>query len=225
MRAAGRRLAVPLLVLGLAEAVLLGLGTWQVQRLRWKEGVLARIEASERGPVLELSADPPLYQRVSVTGRFRFDQAVAYGIEGRDMPRGQALGHFQVVPLERAGAPAVLVNRGWVPEGAATVDPAGEVSVTGFVRPATPAGWFSPADSVSERRFFTLDAGAMAGALGLGAVLPFSVTALGEATPGVYPAPAVSLPRPSNNHLSYAVTWYSLAVVLLVIGAVRLRSR
>jgi surfeit locus 1 family protein len=222
-----RRLLVPVLVVALAELLLLGLGTWQVRRLHWKEGILARIDAAEHAPVRPLGNDPPLYQRVTVTGRFRYDLAVKYGIEGRDTVKGPVLGHFQLVPLERDNAPALLVNRGWVPDapGAPLDQPAGVVTVTGFVRPGSTANWFSPADNQPERLFYTLDPPVIAAALGIPDALPFSLTVLGPYQPDRFPDPARDFPRPPNNHLSYAVTWYSLAAIMLVMFVIRVRAR
>ena len=221
------KLLVPCLCVAMGVLLLLGLGTWQVYRLQWKEAILAQIAASERGPVQPLGADPPLYARVTATGHFRFDLAARYGIDVRDTLKGPVLGHFQIVPLERQGAPALLVNRGWVPEAPDVLvdNPEGPVTVIGFVRPATPAGWFSPADDTRIRQFYSLDPPVVSKALGVAQALPFSLTALGPAKEGQFPVPASALPQPPNNHLSYAVTWYSLAVVLVVMFILRLRAR
>ena len=53
--------------------------------------------------------------------------------------------------------------------------------------------------------------------LGFGSVAPFILVAMGPAPPERYPDPARHLPRPPNNHLSYAITWYGLAIALVVI--------
>lgn len=220
-------LLLPCLCVAVAVLLLLGLGTWQMYRLQWKENILARIAASEHGPVQPLGTDPPLYARVMATGHFRFDLAVHYGIEVRDTLKGPILGHFQVVPLEREGAPTLLVNRGWMPEtpGIVIDNPEGSATVTGFVRPATPAGWFSPADDMQGRQFYSLDPAVISKALGIAQTLPFSLTALGPSKEGQFPVPASTLPQPPNNHLTYAITWYSLAVILVVMFILRLRAR
>ncbi len=222
-----RGLLVPCLCVALAVLVLLGLGTWQVYRLHWKEGILARIAAAEHAPVLPLGANPPQYERVSVTGHFRFDLAARYGIDVRDTLKGPIPGHYQVVPMERDGAPTLLVNRGWVPEtaGVSVDKPGGVVTVIGFVRPGSRPSWFSPADNPADRQFYTLDPPVILKSLGIDRALPFALTVLGPDENGRYPVPAQDFPRPPNNHLSYAITWYSLAVVLVVIFVLRLRER
>jgi surfeit locus 1 family protein len=62
-----------------------------------------------------------------------------------------------------------------------------------------------------------LDAAAIGSALGLHDVAPFVLVAIGPRPPEQYPDPVRHLPRPPNNHLSYAITWYGLAVALVVI--------
>jgi surfeit locus 1 family protein len=199
--------------------VLVGLGTWQVYRLHWKEGVLAQIAEAEAAPAAPLPPDPKPYTKVSVTGHFRFDRDAQFGAEVRDMKVGPTMGFYQIVPLERDGAPPILVERGWIPQKRDTPldDPAGAVTVTGYVRPGDVAHWFSPTDDVAARQFYTLDPKVIGAAVGIPDVVPFILVTLGPSTQVAYPAPAENLPRPPNNHLSYAITWYGLAVALVVI--------
>ncbi|MDR3531192.1 MAG: SURF1 family protein [Rhodopila sp.] len=206
--------------------VLLGLGTWQVYRLQWKEAILARIAAAERAPPVSLAETPSPYTKVSVTGRFRFDLTAQFGAEVRDTRSGPTMGFYQIVPLERDGAPTLLVNRGWIPQRReeALNDPPGVVTVTGYIRPGDVPAWFSPADDRALREFYTLDPDAIGAALGIHDVAPFILVMLGSSTVEGYPAPAEHLPRPSNNHLSYVITWYGLAASLAVIFGMWMRK-
>jgi surfeit locus 1 family protein len=223
---ARRRFLVPTLTVVVMLAILLGLGTWQVYRLQWKEAILARIAEAEVVAPVPLTADPQPYTKVAVTGRFRFDLAAQFGAEVRDTNRGPTMGTYQIVPLERDGRPPLLVDRGWVPQlrEAPLDDPPGEVTVTGYVRPEERARWFSPTDDLATRQFYTLDTDVIAAAVGLPRPLPFTMIALGPISSTVFPAPAQHLPQPSNNHLSYAITWYGLAVALIVIFIVWARK-
>ena len=85
------------------------------------------------------------------------------------------------------------------------------------MRPSDTPGLFSATDNPAARLFYTLDAPAIGAALGLHHVAPFILVMVGSAPPERYPDPARHLPRPPNNHLSYAITWYGLAVALVVI--------
>lgn len=224
MTSACRRFLVPGISTLVMLFVLLGLGTWQVYRLRWKEAILAQIAAAEAMPAAPLAQNPAPYTKVSVTGRFRFDRAVEFGAEVRDTSAGPTIGSYQIVPLERDGAPPILVNRGWIPQKrlAPLEEPAGLVTVAGYVRPAEQSSWFSAADEPATRQFYTLDPQVIGAAVNIPDLEPFVLVALGP--PGSYPSPAEHLPRPPNNHLSYAITWYGLAASLVVIFGAWLRK-
>ena len=206
--------------------VLLALGTWQVYRLHWKEAILARIAIAEASPAVPLTQNPTPYMKVSVTGRFRFDRTAQYGAEVRDTRTGPMMGSSQIVPLERDGAPTILVDRGWVPQKreSSLDEPAGIVTVTGYVRPAEQSSWFSASDDVAERQFYTLNPRAIGAAVGVPDPVPFTLVGLGSPAAGSYPAPAEHLPQPPNNHLSYIITWYGLAVALVIIFATWMRK-
>ncbi|MDQ2803209.1 MAG: SURF1 family protein [Pseudomonadota bacterium] len=203
-------------------SLLLGLGTWQIRRLAWKESILAQIAHAEAAPSIPLSAQPGAFAKVLAHGRFS-GPVVLYGVDLRDTPAGPMLGAQQIVPLQR-GHGTVLVDRGWVPTtssgdltGPGNRTPAGEVTVEGYVRPPDRPRLFGVGDDVARRHFFTLDPARIGAAIGLREVAPFSLVAMGPALPGVYPTPAQHLPEPPNNHLAYALTWYGLAVALLAV--------
>ncbi len=112
-----RRLLWPTVFTIPALALLIGLGIWQVQRLHWKEGLLAHIDAQMRAPAVELPAkiDDPAsweYRRVRVTGHYQNDKELYLYATG---PDGDA-GYLVLTPLVRAEGPPVLIDRGWVPE-------------------------------------------------------------------------------------------------------------
>jgi surfeit locus 1 family protein len=226
VRSAYRRLLFPSVSTLIMLVILLGLGTWQVYRLHWKEGILAEIAAAEAAPAVALGINPAPYTKVSVTGRFRFDQAAALGAEVRDTQTGPTMGVYQIVPLDREGAPVILVNRGWIPQRREFPlnDPTGVVTVTGYVQPQETQSWFSAADDVAGRQFFTLDPQTIGAAVGVSAPARFTLIAMGPISLGAYPAPAQHLPRPLNNHLSYIITWYGLAASLVVIFSVWVRK-
>lgn len=220
-------------------AVLLGLGTWQVRRLAWKTDLLARLDAAEAAaPVpLDAGAGPPEpYAKVSARGRFLHDREALLGVE----VRGERMGAHLLTPLQREEGrrPALLVDRGWVPleprggaapdAAAAIARPQGEVTVIGYVRPGQARDWLSATDDPARRRFFTFDPAAIGTALGLPAVEPFGLVALaagGEGAGGGLPVPAAALPRPNNPHLGYAITWYGLALALVLVFLAWARRR
>ena len=147
------------------------------------------------------------------SGRLDTGHAAFYGSEVQDGARGPVLGAQAIVPLLRDGAPAVLVDLGWVPEGwHPGAGPA--LTVVGYVRPPEHPGMFSATDDPAGRRFYTMDPAAIGRGLGV-TLAPFTIVVLGHGN--VPPIPAEHLPQPPNDHLSYAITWFGLAAVLLVI--------
>lgn len=217
-----RAILWPSLMTGIMLIGLLGLGTWQVQRLLWKQDVLARFAVAAASPPIPLDLSPEPYAKVVVTGRFRHDLAVRFGAVVQESRMGTRL----IVPLERDGGPPVLVDRGWVPsEKTVKVDePTEPVSVIGFIHPPDRAGLFSATDDLAARQFYTMNPTAMAGSVGLSSVAPFILVAIGPTPAAKWPDPARQLPQPPNNHLAYAITWYGLAISLVAIFIVWLRK-
>ncbi|MBU8538920.1 SURF1 family protein [Falsiroseomonas tokyonensis] len=216
-----RRLLLPALVMLPVLAILLALGTWQVQRLQWKTALLADIAAAEAGPARPLADPPQPWSKVSVTGRLDHGREGLLGLE----VRGPVLGSHLLVPLQRDGAPPILVDRGWIPlERRGPIDrPEGLVTLEGYVRPGETLGLFAASDDPAGRRFYSFVPDAIGTALGLDRVAPYGLVVLGPA--GGLPDPARTLPRPTNSHLGYAITWYGLALSLLGVFAVWARRR
>lgn len=212
-RAARRGLLWPGAMTLLMLLALLALGTWQVQRLHWKQGILARIAAAEAAPPVPLPAAPGPFQKVRVTGHFLPGLTAFYGVEVREGPGGPAMGRQLVAPLAAEGR-VILVDRGWVPNTVNLAPPTGPVTIIGYARPSESPRLLGAADDPARREFFTLNPAAIAASLGLSNVAPFTLVALGPAAGPL--VPAEHLPRPMDNHLSYALTWYGLAVVLAV---------
>jgi surfeit locus 1 family protein len=214
-----RRLLWPGITAAAMLAVLLALGTWQVERLQWKRQLLAQIARAEAAPAVPLPADPPPFAKVQVTGELREDLAAFYGVQVRDTLAGSQLGTQLIVPLQREQDRTILVDLGWVPNK--RLQPLGlaegDVTLQGYIRPSEKPGLFSVSDNRASRQFFTLNTSAIGPALGLHDVAPFVLVAMGEPPAQGYPDPAQHLPRPPNNHLSYAITWYGLAAALLLI--------
>jgi len=203
-------------------AILLGLGTWQIYRLHWKEGILAQIARAEAAPPVPLRGDPTPFTKVAVTGRLRSDLSASYGVDVRDTRQGPTMGNFLIQLLERPGQAPLLVDRGWVPQNrnAPILQPQGDTTIVGFIHEPAKPGMFSAADDPATRTFYTLDPEKIGASLGLPHVAPFVLIAMGPAPPQLWPAPAQHLPRPPNNHLNYAITWYGLALSLVVMFAI-----
>jgi surfeit locus 1 family protein len=85
-----------------------------------------------------------------------------------------------------------------------------------------PSTWTSASDDPGQRRFYSLDPAAIGASLGHPSVAPFALIVIGPA--GSIPEPVQTLPRPPNDHLSYALTWFSLSVALVIVFFVYVRQ-
>ncbi len=236
MTKSARRLLWPSMMTAGMLVVLLALGSWQVKRLFWKQALLAQIAQAEAAapiPLAQVDAQgtPSPFMKISATGTFLPDETALYGAEVRDVASGPAMGAQMIEPMREVNGELILVDRGWVPlSRTGPLDqPTGVVTVSGYVRMGDAQHWFSAADDPSARQFFTLDPRAIGAAIGHPDIRPFVLVALGAGS-GVdaivqhWPDPARHLPRPPNNHLSYAITWYGLAVALLAIFTIWARK-
>ena len=208
-----RALLVPGIATAVMLAILVSLGIWQLQRLQWKLGILAEIGHAEAVTPVPLSDHPLPFTKVIVSGHFRDDMHALYGDEVRDVPGGTAMGAGLIEPLERPGHEPILVDRGWVPEGRLGA-PGGDATVVGYIRAPETPGMLSLTDDTVARRFYTLDPAKIGAALGLSRVAPFTLIAMGNSG---MPEPATALPRPPNDHLNYALTWFALGLSMLVV--------
>ena len=204
--------------------ILIALGVWQLQRHEWKAGLIAEREAGMAAPPVELPAriddpQPWSFRHVRVAGTFRHDKELHVAAVSR---RGNA-GYQIVTPLERPRAPPVLVNRGWVPTERKNPETrregqlAGPVAIDGIARLRQVRQGMIPENQPDRNLWFTMDLPAMAAAAGLAEIAPVYVEAGPAPNPGTYPLGGqtrVSLP---NDHLQYALTWFSLAIALAAI--------
>ena len=226
MTTAFRRLFWPGVMSVAMIAVMLALGFWQLERLAWKQDILARIDRSEGGTAVALSAAPSPFTKVRVQGVFRHDQTAYYGADVQLTPAGPKMGARLIVPMDRAEGPPVLIDRGWVPleRQRPISQPQGPVAVEGYVRLPEFPDWFGAEDDLSARRFYTLNPTKIAAAIGVANVAPFVVVALGQRPAEMFPLPASRMPRPPNDHLNYAITWFGLAFILTVIFTLSARE-
>lgn len=201
--------------------ILIGLGTWQLDRLAWKTELIATIEARTSAPAVAMPVqidDPSAwnYRRVHVSGRFHSDATLRLVNRVYDGQVGdQIVAAFERNDQDGAGQ-TVLVDLGWVPQGWDGGTTPEVTQITGLLRAPVPVGWFQPDNDPLTNSWFTIDLDQMADALDVSD--PFPMVLYQDVIPG-NPVPIGGQLRVSivNDHLSYALTWYGLAAVLLVI--------
>ncbi|KZS49566.1 SURF1 family protein [Rhizobium anhuiense] len=229
-----RRLPVATGILVLiALAILISLGTWQVERLHWKEGLLADIaerQVAAPVPLADIEAMAAAsgdieYRKVTATGRYINNKERHFFATWR----GQT-GYYIYTPLELADGRALFVNRGFVPfenkepemrmQGQLT----DQQTVTGLARQKLPGkpSWVVPDNDIAKNIFYWKDLDVMAESVGLdkARVIPFFVDADSTPNPAGLPIGGVTQVDLPNDHLQYAFTWYGLAAVLVVVVAI-----
>ncbi len=232
-----RPLIFPFLMTLIGVAILAGLGKWQLDRREWKLGLIERIDSRSHGEAISLTEAKRLwredhdveYYRVLLVGHFLHN----YEHHLYSIVDGEA-GWRIITPLQTRSGDVVLIDRGFVP--AELKEPStrkkgqieGDVELTGLARAPEKRGLFAVDNQPTANRWFWRDVPAMIGTLPetlQKAAVPFMVEAEASAAPGGWPRGGVTRLSLPNRHLEYAITWFSLAVVLLAFFATYARSR
>lgn len=218
-----RRLLFLVLIGAGGAAVLLWLGFWQMQRLDWKQGVIADIDARIAAAPIPLPdvLDPEedTYLPVEVRGVVEPDYLRVL-VSQKEIGAG-----YRIISAFDMGGRRVLLDRGFMPvdQDAVSVH-AGSVTVRGNLQWPQETDGFTPEPDLDANIWFARDVAAMAAALGTDPVLVVARQTSfldGSITP--LPVDTAAIP---NDHLQYAVTWFSLAAIwILMSGAFVLRVR
>jgi cytochrome oxidase assembly protein ShyY1 len=224
----GRRsLLVPaVFVLG-SLAVLLALGTWQIERKAWKEVLIATL--TQRLSAAPVELPPPAawskltpendeFRRVRLRADFGGGDALAYTSGSALRDDVKSPGYFVFAAGRLPGGQRVVVNRGYVKERTYPVR-TGSDEVVGYLRWPERSSRFVADHDASADVWHVRDHRLMASRRGWGEVAPFYVEQESPVPPGGVPHPAplrVNLP---NHHLQYALTWYGLALCLVGVFA------
>ncbi|WP_245602438.1 SURF1 family protein [Fodinicurvata fenggangensis] len=212
-------------------AALLALGFWQLDRLAWKEALIAELEERREAAPISLSSalEAPQeneYRSVSLQGNYLHDGEIHWLARTHESKSG----YHVLTPLRLTDGREILVDRGWMPgtdpeaNSAEVSRPEGRQELTAVLRRGGwgGPGWLSnflrPENRPAENEWLWPDLPAMADAAGMeNPVTEAYVTLLPESAPSGLPlaqAPPINL---KNDHLGYAITWFTLAGALAVI--------
>jgi surfeit locus 1 family protein len=222
----------PTLITILGVAMLLGLGTWQMQRLLWKEALLEELANKFIRPVQDIQTllNQPMYQimeaeyqRIKVTGTYLHNQEMKWMAKSQDGKPGIHL----ITPFALTSGSIVLIDRGWVPlQYASEVSHPEELqTVIGFLRNPPKPQWFTPENHLAKDEFYTINPAEIARHKNLPTLLPFFLVE--EANPQItnFPKPVGLALNLQNHHLQYAITWYTLALILAVFYILYIRKK
>ncbi len=229
---------ITLIIGAIVFAILIALGTWQVERLYWKEGLLAEIEDRTHAAPASLADTEKVwadqkdvdYRTVTATGRLLNDRERHYfaTFDGYS-------GFYVYTPLLLDDGRTVFVNRGFVPYD--KKDPAkraegqieGQVTINGLARNplSSKPSSIVPDNDLATNIYYWKDLATMADQSGIepDKLVPFFIDADKAPNPGGLPIGGVTIIDLPNSHLQYAVTWYGLAATLVAIMGVWLRRR
>lgn len=201
-------------------AVLLALGIWQVQRMGWKQGVLAEMEARLLAAPVALPAAPdPVRDRfraVAAEGRFTGEDRLVMASR-----KGVGAGWLLIAAFEAQDGRRILVDRGFLPDAARDAPrPAAPAAITGNLHWPDEVDRFTPAPDRARGLWFARDVPVLAAELGTEPVLVVLRTT-SEPAPPAAPTPLDTSLVP-DNHLNYAITWFSLAAIWAGMTAVLL---
>jgi surfeit locus 1 family protein len=210
----------------IAMAILIGLGVWQIQRLHWKEGVLARIAALQSARPQPLAA---ALTRASRGGDIEYTrvQADCPDIETTPFvklftPADGGGGYRIITSCRLNGGPygSVLVDRGFIAQEIVDrlrPDQAAALSrpIIGVLRRGDARNFVTPDNQPAQRLYYWRDIASMAHVLGAPSPAPTFLMLERPAPAELGPTPAPTPVDIPNNHLSYAITWFGLAIGLL----------
>ncbi|NOD62621.1 MULTISPECIES: SURF1 family protein [unclassified Ruegeria] len=198
-----------LLIFGLAGlGVLLSLGIWQVQRLSWKQEVLAEIEDRiSANPVdlpAQVSEEADKYLPVVVSGEM-VPGEIHVLVSVKQVGAG-----YRIIQSFNTGDRTILVDRGFVPTTAKDTERlTGPMEIAGNLHWPDEIDSYTPEADIDANIWFARDVQNLAAALGAEPVL---LIARSQTDPNVTPLPVDTAGIP-NDHLQYAITWFGLALV------------
>lgn len=234
-------LAVPALFALAAFVAFIALGTWQVERKAEKEAFIDMLEQRLSAPPGPLPAPDRWAELDRASDEFRrarFSAAFVPGTQALVYTAGSGArgevpgpGYWVIAAARLAGGKVVAVDRGFVPAdlkpgdaGAASLA-AGSIDMVGAMRWPERRSFFTPKDDPGRNLWFVRDHLAIAAAKGWGEVAPFYIELETPAPPGGWPRPGKPQPSIRNEHLQYAITWYGMAAILVIMFGLWVRSQ
>ena len=206
-------------------AILIGLGVWQLERLKWKEGLIATVSAHmTAAPVsldraMAMSADDVQYRRVALAGIFdNARESYVFTTNAGGEPAYHVL-----TPLVTDDGKVMMVDRGEIPAeklSPKTRTPVGGLThIVGVWRVPDAPGWFTPKPDLAKHIWYARDLLGIAAVQDVRLSSPVVIEADASPNPGGWPKGGQTVVDFPNNHLQYAITWFGLAAGLIGVYA------
>lgn len=204
------RLLFILIFGGTGIAILVSLGTWQMERLAWKEAILSEIETTIAADPVELPASPDpetdKYLPVRASGQIG-DRALRVLVSQKQIGAG-----YRVISALDTGDRRILLDRGFIRVSQDIPGPPeGAVTIAGNLHWPDDRNDSTPENDVADNTWFARDLEQMAQELGTEPLLVVArETSFSDAPVTPLPVDTAGIP---NDHLEYAMTWFSLAAI------------
>ena len=191
---------------------LLSLGFWQIYRLNWKLELIEQIENSLKNDPVELtSIEKKNYLRIKTSGEIDFDKQIyLYNLNDGGKPG------FEVINPIKIGDENYLMNRGWIPfekKDLPELNLVDQNQIVGTLMLQTKPSTFKPENDIEKNYWFTLNREDISKFTGRN----FSEYVIYLNGDYKIPKPRVITAKISNNHKKYAITWFSMAISILLI--------
>lgn len=219
------------LVVGAAIATLISLGVWQLDRLEWKRGLIAKIETELAAPAQDLDSlsgiefqQDILFQRVKLSSKDGFLSKSTIEIKPKSYIGLIGSYIYSAYEIDRK---IIWVFHGWAPQGAAPHDMLFKAKrIEGVLRHPPRGNPFTPQNRPAQNIWYHPNPAEMSAARGLDPVRTLPLILMRSDTPVAETLVKIPEIRPAlrNNHLQYAVFWFTMAGVLLIIYGLVLRS-
>ncbi len=191
---------------------MLSLGFWQLYRLSWKLDLINQIENSLKIDPVELqNVEKKNYLRIKTSGQIDFEKQIyLYNLNETGKPG------FEVINPIKVGNEDYLINRGWISfdqKNKPEINVVDQKNIIGTLMLQSKSSSFKPKNEVDKNYWFTLDREDILKFTGKN----FSKYIIYLNGNYEYPRPRVITAKISNNHKKYAITWFSMAISILLI--------
>ena len=192
--------------------VFIALGTWQIIRLNWKNNLILEIENSLKNPPVELTQlNKQNYLKIKTSGSVDFEKQIyLYNLNDSGIPG------FEVLNPILIDGENYLLNRGWIPfekKDTSEINILDQNNIVGTLRTQGRKNIFKPDNDIKENYWFSLNREDISIYTGK----KFSRYIIYLDGNYQFPKPKKITANISNNHKKYAMTWFSLAISILLL--------
>ena len=215
---------IPFIFVSIAFIILISFGNWQLKRLSQKTHFIQAIETNIQNPPLSIEAiniEIPHYSKIELEGQFIEDKNIF--LYGRRSASPEKDGYYLLSPFKTLNNDILLVSRGWIPqttkENFAKYSPSTEtVKITGIALPHETKNFFVPENDKERNIWFNIDLMMAQEIIGTN-ITDFYLMQIGstDLPEGGKVLSTTHLNKVRNDHMEYAITWYSLGACLLIL--------